>query len=264
LEADTMSERHTEPLRCLLPEGGALSGKLSYAGSPGPAAVLFIHGFGSTHAGEKAAALEAACARRGWTYAAFDFRGHGASPGTLLELRGSALQADLEQVRASLSAVGVRTLFLAGSSMGGWAGAWFALHHPEVVPACVGIAPALRFLERRWSALDDEQRGTWRDTGRLRVRNEWLDVEVGYGLMEEREQFDADRLAAEWSTPLLIVHGLCDDSVPCADSLDFVQKVRCPEVELHLYKDGDHRLLAHKDDLAELACAFFARRWPGP
>src|SRR5437764_535063 len=78
-----MTDRHTELLRCVLPEGGALSGKLSFRGAPGPDAVLFVHGFGSTHAGEKSAALESACARRGWTYAAFDFRGHGASPGTL-------------------------------------------------------------------------------------------------------------------------------------------------------------------------------------
>ena len=146
--------------------------------------------------------------------------------------------------------------------MGGWAGAWFALHHPEVVPACVGIAPALSFLERRWWSLDEAERNAWRDTGRLRVRNEWLDVEVGYGLMEEREQFDSVRLAREWSTPLLIFHGMRDDSVPYADSLAFLESTPCPEVELHLYRDGDHRLLAHKDEIAELTCAFFERRWP--
>ena len=100
------------------------------------------------------------------------------------------------------------------------------------------------------------------DTGLLRFRNEWLDVELGYGLMEERERFSFDQLASEWATPLLIFHGLRDETVPYEDSLELVRRSGFPEVELRLFKDGDHRLLALKDEMAEEACRFFARRWP--
>ena len=41
--------------------------------------------------GEKTQAVEAACAARGWAFAAFDFRGHGTSAGTMLDLRPSGL-----------------------------------------------------------------------------------------------------------------------------------------------------------------------------
>jgi fermentation-respiration switch protein FrsA (DUF1100 family) len=46
------------------------------------------------------------------------------------------------------------------------------------------------------------------------------------------------------------------------ESLDFVQRVGFPDIELRLYKDGDHRLVAWKDELAEESCRFFARWWP--
>jgi alpha-beta hydrolase superfamily lysophospholipase len=257
-----MTTRRRQSVRLPLPAGGELAGSLSWQGEPGPAAVVYVHGFGSTHAGEKAAALEAACARRGWTFAAFDFRGHGGSPGSLLELRGSTLQEDLEQARGYLAQGGVRTLFLAGSSMGGWASAWFALRNKPEVPALVGVAPAFGFLERRWESLAEPQRDEWRRTGRLRVRNEWLDVEVGYGLMEERDNFSFENLVAGWSTPLLVFHGMRDEVAPYLDSLELARRASFPAIELRLYKDGDHRLLAYKDEMAEEACRFFARWWP--
>jgi pimeloyl-ACP methyl ester carboxylesterase len=255
-----MNPRQTEPLSRPF-AGGELRGTLSFQDEPGACAVLYVHGFGSRHDGEKARALEVACARRGWTYAAADFRGHGQSSGSLLDLRGSRLQEDLGQLLACLQEHGVRRVFPVGSSMGGWASAWFALAHPEEVPAVVGIAPALAFLERRWEGLSEEARRDWKRTGKLRVKNEWLDVEVGFGLMEEWADFAYPDLTRRWATPLAIFHGLRDDSVPYKDSLAFLEKTTCRDVELHLFKDGDHRLLPYKDDLAEAACNFIVRFW---
>src|SRR5262245_31841150 len=82
--------------------------------------IVFVHGFGSTRGGEKAAAFEAECMRRGWAFAAFDFRGHGESDGTMLELCGSRLLEDLDVITATVGARAGGPLFLAGSSMGGW------------------------------------------------------------------------------------------------------------------------------------------------
>jgi alpha-beta hydrolase superfamily lysophospholipase len=257
-----MSERRRESPRLPLPGGGFLQGTLSHPGRPGAAAVLYVHGFGSVRGGRKAMALERACSRRGWTFAAFDFRGHGDSPGTLLELRGSALQEDLEHIAAYFAGRGVSRLLPLGSSMGAWAAAWFALRRRDLVPACALAAPAFDFLGRWWRRLDEAARAAWRQTGRQRVRNEWLDVEVGYGLMAERDRFPPERLAAEWATPLRVFHGLRDETVPYGDSLAFVERVACPDVELHLFKDGDHRLQGFEEEVAESACRFFAR-WQG-
>ena len=253
-----MSPHHQESVRLALPSAGALQVEVSFADKFPDGAVLFVHGFGSNRKGEKPKALEAACRKRGWTFVTFDFRGHGDSTGTLLELLGSGLLEDLEMVRSHLATRGIRRLCLVGSSMGGWASAWFTLRHPETVEACVFIAPAVDFLRGRWARLTEAERQHWKQTGRLRVRNEWLDTEIGYGLVEEMDLLPVERLAAEWSRPLLIFHGMKDDTVPYTQSLSFVEQTAYPEVELRLFKNGDHRLLAFKDVMAEAACDFFA------
>jgi uncharacterized protein len=254
--------RHSDSVRLSLPAKGGLQIYLSYDDPGSDRAVVYVHGFGSTRAGVKADAVEQACARRGWTFASFDFRGHGQSTGTLLELRGSALLEDLEALRDHLVARGIRRLFLVGSSMGGWAAAWFALHHAQSVLACVLIAPAFDFLHGRLALLSEQERARWKQTGRLRVQNQYLDVELGYGLVEEIDRFPLDRLATGLARPLLILHGMKDDVVSYLGSVNFVERAAWPDLELRLYKNGDHRLLAYSEEMAETACSFFARHAP--
>jgi uncharacterized protein len=121
------------------------------------------------------------------------------------------------------------------------------------------LAPAFRFLERRFAELTEAELAEWQRTGVRRVRNEWVDAEIGYGLVAERAAFDPDELARRWRTPLLIYHGLADDVVPAADSLAFADATPYPDVELRLLKAGDHRLTAFKDEIAAEACRFFER-----
>jgi pimeloyl-ACP methyl ester carboxylesterase len=197
------------------------------------------------------------------TFAAFDFRGHGETGGPMRALTATRLLDDLSAVRAFLADRGYNRLGLVGSSMGGFAAAWFAVRHPEAVMGCVLIAPAFRFLHRRWDELTPSERDDWARTGVRRVRNEWVDGEIGYGLVAERDAFDPAALAPRWRTPLLIFHGLADDVVPAADSLAFVETTPYPDVELRFYKAGDHRLTGFKDEIASGACRFFERRATG-
>lgn len=239
-----------------LPTGDVLRGDL-HAGAD--RAVVYVHGFGSHRGGEKAAALAAECDRRGWTFAAFDFRGHGASTGQMRDLAASRLLEDLAAIRDFLNARGHARLGFVGSSMGGFAAAWFAIRHPKAVTGCVLLAPAFRFLERRVTELTAGELAEWRRTGVRRLHNEWVDVEIGYGLVEERAAFDPADLARGWQTPLLIYHGLADDVVPVADSLSFIEAIAYPDAELRLLKAGDHRLTAFKEEIAAETCRFFER-----
>ena len=120
-------------------------------------------------------------------------------------------------------------------------------------------SPAFEFLERRWERLTPAEREEWQRTDRLRFRNEWVDVEIGYGLVAEREQFRSQDLARDYRTPTLIFHGMADDVIPFTDSVAFVERAVEPRIELRLLKDGDHRLTAHKDEIASEACRFFQR-----
>lgn len=241
-----------------LPGGTHLTGTYR-AGTERPElAVLWVHGFGSHRGGEKAEALRAECARRGWTFAAFDFRGHGASSGNMHDLRASGLLEDLTAVRDWLEERGHVRLGLVGSSMGGFASAWFAKANPERVVGCVFLAPAFGFLDRRWNNLTPEEQIAWARTGQRLVKNEWVSVEIGIGLIEERARFRPEELVSGWRTASLLFHGLADDVVPDSDSLFFARRVEYPHVELRLLKDGDHRLTAYKDAIAGATGAFFA------
>lgn len=237
-------------------DGGHLVGTFD---ERGPFAVLWVHGFGSHRGGEKAEAVRAECARRGWTFAAFDFRGHAESSGEMADLTASRLIEDLEAVWAYLQTCGVSRLGLVGSSMGGFASAWFAKRYPDMVVGCVFVAPAFHFLERRWNSVTDAEREEWRRTGRRVFRNAWVACELGYGLIAERERFGLGELADGWRHPALIFHGCADDTVPDVDSLEFVRQVPPGDVELRLIRDGDHRLTVYKDRIAEGVGELFAR-----
>jgi alpha-beta hydrolase superfamily lysophospholipase len=248
----------TDTISLRLPDGGTIRG--NYLPGAADFVILWVHGFGSHRGGEKSAAVREECLSRGWAFANFDFRGHGESSGTMHELRASRLLVDLQAIWTWLSAEkGHSRLGLIGSSMGGFASAWFAVQHPAPVVGCVLLAPAFGFLERRWSRLGEAERDEWRRTGRLCVKNEWVETELGYGLVEERADYEPDALARAWNKPALIFHGLTDDIVPPNESLSFVSTTAYPGIELRLLKDGDHRLTVYKDEIAREAGRFFAR-----
>lgn len=250
--------RQHEPIDIRLATGESLRGDLRFTDAPGDHAIVFIHGFASRRDGEKSVALEVACANTGWTFAAIDCRGHGESDGSMRDLRSSRLLEDLSALQHYLAERGVRELFLVGSSMGGFASAWFALDC-DAVKACVMLAPAFHFLERRWNALSEFERAYWKQAGYVRYKNDYVDTEVGYGLMEERHLFPFEQLVSRWTKPALIFHGLADDIVPATDSIDFQHRAAGTEIEVRLYKNGDHRLTAWKDEMAIEACRFFTK-----
>jgi pimeloyl-ACP methyl ester carboxylesterase len=254
-----MSQRRQESHKISCGENSSLNFYLSH-GEPGyDFAVLYVHGLGSAWSGEKSRALEAACARRGWNFAAFDFRGHGASSGSLSEMSGSSLLADLEAVDSYLAGSGIARILPVGSSMGAWTAAWFTLRHPHRVPACVLIAPAFDFPSSHWNRLSEREQIAWKQTGRCRIQNEWLDTEIGFCLVAEAHDFPVESLTARWYKPALIFHGMQDDIVPYRTSIELIDRVACPAVELHLFKCGDHRLVNFKEEIAEGACRFLAR-----
>lgn len=255
----SQSSEFRDSIAIPMADGEGLVGEYVASAAPGGLAVLWLHGFGSHCGGEKSAAVRAECLRRGWGFAAFDFRGHGASSGDLHALRASRLLADIAAIRDFLDARGHSRIGLVGSSMGGFAAAWFAKQDPQAVVGCVLIAPAFDFLRRRWDRMTEEQRELSRRSGRIRVKNRWIDVEVGLGLIEERDRFLPEDLAKGWQTPALIFHGLADDVVPVEDSLAFIRSVEYPRVELRLLRDGDHRLTDYKDEIASEMGRFFTK-----
>ena len=250
--------RGSETVEIQLTDGSVLRGMLSFAETTAgkTPSVVFAHGLGSTRSGEKAQALETECGRRGWNFAAFDFRGHGQSDGNLLGLSGSCLIEDLEAITRMVAMRIGGPLFLVGSSMGGWTAAWVAARNPERIVACAFVAPAFRFME--WNTLSERERQDWRRTGRIRIGSEPAVMELGSGLLQESALYPYEVLLHRFRTRSLVFHGMQDDLIPYSDSIDFAARCAAADVESRVLKDGDHRLNSHKSMIARAACEFFS------
>ena len=250
--------RFSDSIDIKLTDGSVLRGTISFTDETcanGPS-VVFAHGLGSARSGEKAQALEAECGIRGWNFAAFDFRGHGHSDGSLLELSGSRLIEDLEAVARTIILRAGEPLFLFGSSMGGWTAAWVAARNPERIAACAFVAPAFRMLE--WNGLGERERLEWSRTGSLQIGSETSVMELGSGMLHDAAVYPYETLLNQFHTRTLIFHGMQDDLVPFSDSVDFASRCAAVDVELRVIKDGDHRLNSHKAGIARAACVFFS------
>ncbi|MEE8396169.1 MAG: alpha/beta fold hydrolase [bacterium] len=205
----------------------------------------FVHGFGSNRRGDKALFFAERFTRNGWNFLSLDMRGHGDSGGTMEGLTLTRCLADLGLALDWVPA-GAGAPVLIGSSMGAAVAAWYSLFNPGRVAANVMIAPALAFpagLAGRLSAAEMEQ---WKKRGKLRWESEWLDVQIGYGLLEDGERYDLERLVAGYNVRTLIFHGMLDDSVDWRASQDFALRCPAPGIDLVLLKAGDHRLTDHK------------------
>jgi len=256
----TETVRHSHPI--VLPHpvesGGArLRGtyRASVADRPVPV-VVFAHGLGSTHWGEKARAYEEACASRSWSFLAVDFRGHGHSDGHLSEMRALDWLEDLALMVGEARSRAGGPVFLVGSSQGGWAAAWLSLLDPERVAACALIAPALKLWE--WLALSTPEREAWERTGRHRIQTEYLDLELPSTLLGEAAAYPFETLFQRFRHPAILFHGMADAVIPPALSLDFADRCGATDLRLCLSKTGDHRLTRERHWLARESCQFFA------
>lgn len=217
------------PLRLRSADGTTLAGDELPGRSP---ALVFLHGLGSTRAGDKSASLLGYARRTGRRVVRIDMRGHGASAGRLAALTVSGLVAD---ARAALDHSG--PAILVGSSLGGLVAAWTAARHPESVHALVLLAPALGFLRRLATR---PRRGD-----KVVIASQWVQAELDLTVLEDAVHWDETELPARLTMPTLIVHGRDDQVVPVAESERLFAAMPNPHKALWLvdaHDGGDHRL----------------------
>lgn len=220
--------------------------------------VVFCHGFASVRGGEKATALRGRVRDAGLSYLAFDARGHGDSEGTLREFTFSAFLEDLDAILAGPGAAFARVV-LVGASLGGAAALHRAAREDARVAGCAAIAPGLGFAQRLVAALPPEELAAWRRRGVRRVRNAWVDVELGYAFVADGLAYRTEDLAARLRAPALLLHGSEDEVVPVATTLGFAAAARSAAVETRVFPGGDHRLSAEKHVISDLIVRFAAR-----
>jgi pimeloyl-ACP methyl ester carboxylesterase len=243
-------------------DGGAPSHLAVRYGAPegAEAAVLYLHGFGSRQEGTKAEFFRQRFLAAGLAFCSFDFQGHGASGGALLGLTLSRNLADVERVHDWLEAQGHRRVLLVGSSMGGLTALWHGARHPERAVAALHLAPALDLGQNFVARVGEEGMREWRATGRLHIQNDLVDDHLGWGFVEDFAAYPVADLTARYRTPTLLLQGKKDDSVDWRSVADFATGCPYEGVELHLFADGDHRLIEQRERLWTLMGEFLAGR----
>ncbi len=234
-----------------LDHGGA---RLAYRHIPGSGPlIVFLPGYMSDMTGSKAEALAEWARANGQSLLRLDYSGCGASGGEFL---AGSIGRWVDDARAVIDHVAPRgRVLLVGSSMGGWIALRLGLALGDRLAGLVGIAAAPDFTQ--WG-LDI----TPADREALATQG-WFARPSDYDPEGYRYSaaLVADALAQllmdapiAITGPVRLLHGQRDDAVPWRLALDIAERVRSGDVQLHLVKDGDHRLSRPQDIALLLGC----------
>lgn len=239
-----------------------LACRLDFPAVPTDAVLLYCHGFASSQEGAKAEFFRARALSAGLAFCSFDFQGHGKSGGAMFDLTLDRNLADLGRVQDALAARGLSRIVLFGSSMGAGTGLYFACRRPERIVAAVHVAPALEMDRGLLRLVGPAKARRWEEEGKVLFEHELGAYDLSWEVIENLRSYDPAELASGYKTPTLIFQGLRDESVDWRSVADFVASAGGgpPDIELHLFAAGDHRLLEQLPALWELAEAFLRRR----
>jgi pimeloyl-ACP methyl ester carboxylesterase len=212
--------------------------------------VVFLPGFRSDMTGDKAAALADYCADHRQAMLRFDYSGHGASDG---QFEDGTIGRWAEDAVTMIDRQTEGTLILVGSSMGGWIALLAALARPQRVDALIGIAAAPDFTETlMWQAMTFEERARLMRDGILHVPSEYGGpYPITRALIEDGRTHLLLHAPIAIDCPVRLLHGQRDPDVPWETALRIAEQLTGPDVQVHLVKDGDHRL-SRPQDLALL------------
>lgn len=224
--------------------------QITAKGGNGPG-VVFCGGFRSDMGGTKAMALAAWAENSGRAYTRFDWFGHGQSSGAFTDGTMSHWRGDLPCL---LDNICDGKQILIGSSFGGWLSLMAALDRPEKIAALVLIAPAVDMTERlMWARFSQKARAKLMAEGLIYDPSEY-DPEgypISRALIEDGRSHLMLDDKIDITVPVRILHGQKDDAVPWQLSLELAEQLNSDDVDLHLIKNGDHRL-SEPDEIARL------------
>jgi len=212
--------------------------------------ILYLHGFASSPNSSKARFLEERLLAMGLSLRAPDLNAPS--------FRELTLTAMIERVGEEILKCPPGPVYLIGSSMG----AMVALHAADRLPEplrgriqrMLFLAPGFDFVRNREVTLGREGIEEWKRTGSRRYFHYGYgeEREVGYQLMQDMAGYDSFAIAIR--NPILVFHGLRDETVNYRQSERFA--ARSPLIELRLV-DSDHSLYDHIEVIWSAMVEFF-------
>jgi len=210
--------------------GETLVGDLE--GDPGEVAVVLCHGMMSSRKSPKIEYLSSLLTKRGVMNLRFDFSGRGESEGEVRDLTYSRQKEDLDSAIEYLASEGVERVGAFGSSMGGAVALLTAARDERI--SAIGTIAAVAYpgvLEERYPQGVHQ----WRKAGEMDFQGEM----VGTSFLDDAMMHDVVAAVGVIRAPILVIHGLLDETVPVSDAHDIASAAR--NVSLNLVDGADHR-----------------------
>jgi pimeloyl-ACP methyl ester carboxylesterase len=220
---------------------------LAFRHTPGAGPlIVFLPGYMSDMTGSKAEALADWAVANGRGLLRLDYSGCGASGGDFL---AGSIGRWVTDARAIIDHVAPACrVLLVGSSMGGWIALRLGLALGEQLAGLVGIAAAPDFTQ--WGLdITPANHEALATQGWFSRPSDYDPQGYRYSaalIADAPAQLLMDAPIAI-TAPVRLLHGQRDDAVPWRLALDIADRLRSDDVQLHLVKDGDHRLSRPQD-----------------
>lgn len=198
----------------------------------GSKVVILSHGYLSDKNSRTNLALENSLNNAGVSTICYDLFGHGESEGDLEYLNiSNALESLLSICKYAES---YKEIALIGSSFSGSISLIAASEiNPKVIALkCPVYMPQDLFINQ----LGENGIKKWKKQG----FNEFFGRKWYYGVFEDSKKFDMKQIVSEITSPILVVHGSNDITVPISQAEDLIYHIRSKEKKLVEIKNEDH------------------------
>lgn len=202
--------------------------------------VVFLGGLKSDMEGTKALHLEAWAKARGQAFLRFDYSGHGESSNTFEE---GCIGDWHEDTLAAVSALTEGEIVPVGSSMGGWQALLLGRALPDRIKGMVTIAAAPDFTEDGyWGNFSEAQKDKLMREGQVALPSDYMEPYIVTKRMVENGRLHLVlRSKLNLPFPVRCLQGTHDTAVSTETALRLLEHADCPDLQLTLVKDADHR-----------------------
>lgn len=205
--------------------------------------IVFLGGFKSDMNGTKAKGVFNFCKQNNISCTIFDYFGHGLSSGNFIDGTIGRWLNDSLSIIDNYN----EPQILIGSSMGGWLMLHAAIARTDKIKGLIGIASAPDFTEEEiWLKLDPTSQIKLQTNGEIISNKKFSNnpLIISYNLITEAKKhlILKNNQLNSFNIPIRLMHGMKDEDIHYTKSIRLIEHLSCNDIELHLFKDGDHRL----------------------